>query len=101
VKTLRPENFNHLLEIDPLEGFTEKILEDAKVAIDYNNDSQKEYCDKRSLVLSFLKTLIEGHHFRESVYHLAVLYIDVILLTNPNFNYEMAAYSCFLLASKK
>jgi hypothetical protein len=78
-----------------------KLMEETKIGIDYNNDSHKEYCSKRTFILNFLKSLIDLHHFRESVYFLAVLYLDIILLSNPNYNYEMAAYSCFLLASKK
>ena len=100
METKRPDNLKHVAEIDPLEGLSIKLKEETKVGIDYNNDSHKEYCSKRTLILNFLKSLIELHNFRESVYFLAVFYLDIILLANPNFNYEMAAYSCFLLASK-
>lgn len=100
METKRPDNLKHVAEIDPLEALSIKLKEETKVGIDYNNDSHKEYCSKRNLILNFLKSLIELHNFRESVYFLAVFYLDIIILSNPNFNYEMAAYSCFLLASK-
>jgi hypothetical protein len=98
--TLKENIFLSSIEFDEIEDFKNKIKEEWKLPLNYNNDSHREYLERRKVIMKSLKKLFGKFEFKESVFFLAVNYLDAILLSSPNFNYDVAIYSSFVLASK-
>ena len=68
--------------------------------MDYNNDSHLEYLQKRKKCLYSLQFLIDQFSSGKEVYYYAALYMDLIIINNPNLSFDLIIVSSFMLACK-
>jgi hypothetical protein len=75
-----------------------RIANENNELIDWENEMMGAYRYNRNFYLNFLKMLIKRFSFKDSIFFLAVKYMDTVILSNPNLNHQLVAFSSFLLA---
>jgi len=81
--------------------FNKALIKECQfILVDYNNEGHRDYLSKRKYLIEAVEHLVEYHKFRKAITHLAVSYMDSIILTNPSINNDLIAYVCFIIASK-
>ena len=69
-----------------------------KDLVDEENELVNSYKENRHSYINFLKMLIKKFSFKESIFFLAIKYMDVVIMSNPEINQYLMAFSAFLLA---
>ncbi len=75
-----------------------RIANENNELVDWENEMISTYRQNRHIYVNFLKMLIKRFSFKDSIFYLAIKYMDYVILSNPNLNHQLVAFSSFLLA---
>lgn len=99
--TLKPADFDYKCELDQVEQFKDMLTKSNEIlTIDYENEVHTEYLSKRAGLVEYLKEIVQRYQYGQSVFYLAVYFLDYIMIKNPGVGCQIALYVCFLLAGK-
>lgn len=77
-----------------------RITNENNELVDWENEMIIVYRQNRHAYINFLRMLIKRFSFKDSIFFLAIKYMDCIILSNPSLNHHLVAFSSFLLAGK-